>query len=82
MTDIDVLLQETRKFTPTAEFSRAANVPSRDVYDRAARDPEAFWAQQARELEWSTPFTKVLETTPTSADDSASRSRRMSFIQR
>ena len=61
MTDIDVLLQETRKFTPTAEFSRAANVPSRDVYDRAARDPEAFWAQQARELEWSTPFTKVLE---------------------
>ena len=61
MTDIDVLLQETRKFTPTAEFSRAANVPTRDVYDRAARDPEAFWAQQARELEWSTPFTKVLE---------------------
>ena len=64
MTDIDVLLQETRKFTPAAEFSRAANVPTRDVYDRAARDPEAFWAEMARELEWSKPFTKVLEWNP------------------
>jgi acetyl-CoA synthetase len=64
MTDIDVLLQETRKFTPAAEFSRAANVPARDVYDRAARDPEAFWADMARELEWSKPFTKVLEWNP------------------
>jgi acetyl-CoA synthetase len=60
MTDIDVLLQETRKFAPSANFSRTANV-SRDVYDRAARDPEAFWAEMARELEWSKPFTKVLE---------------------
>jgi len=64
MTDIDVLLHETRKFTPAAEFSRAANVPTRDVYDRAARDPEAFWAEMARELEWSKPFTKVLEWNP------------------
>ncbi|HEV2179421.1 MAG TPA: acetate--CoA ligase [Gemmatimonadaceae bacterium] len=64
MTDIDVLLQETRKFTPAAEFSRAANVPTRDVYDRAARDPEAFWAEMARELEWSKPFSKVLEWNP------------------
>jgi len=64
MTDIDVLLHETRKFTPAAEFSRAANVPTRDVYDRAARDPEAFWAEMARELEWSQPFTKVLEWNP------------------
>ncbi|HXE61562.1 MAG TPA: acetate--CoA ligase, partial [Gemmatimonadaceae bacterium] len=60
----DVLLQETRKFPPPADFSRAANVPSRDVYDRAARDPEAFWAEMARELEWSKPFTKVLEWNP------------------
>ena len=64
MTDIDVLLQETRKFTPAAEFTRAANVPTRDVYDRAARDPEAFWAEMARDLEWSKPFTKVLEWNP------------------
>ncbi len=64
MTDIDVLLQETRKFAPAAAFSRAANVPTRDVYDRAARDPEAFWAEMARELEWSKPFTKVLEWNP------------------
>ncbi len=63
MTDIDVLLNETRKFEPSADFSRTANV-SRDVYDRAARDPEAFWAEMARELEWSKPFDKVLEWNP------------------
>ncbi|HKV52534.1 MAG TPA: acetate--CoA ligase [Gemmatimonadaceae bacterium] len=63
MTDIDVLLKETRTFAPPAGFSRTANV-SRDVYDRAARDPEAFWAEMARELEWSKPFDKVLEWTP------------------
>ena len=63
MTDIDVLLKETRTFAPPAGFARTANV-SRDVYDRAARDPEAFWAEMARELEWSKPFDKVLEWNP------------------
>jgi acetyl-CoA synthetase len=63
MTDIDVLLKETRTFAPPAAFARTANV-SRDVYDRAARDPEAFWAEMARELEWSKPFDKVLEWNP------------------
>jgi non-ribosomal peptide synthetase component F len=29
--------------------------------DRAARDPEQFWAEQARALEWATPFTRVLD---------------------
>lgn len=27
----------------------------------AKRDPIAFWARQARELEWQTPFTKTLQ---------------------
>ncbi len=64
MTDIDVLLQEHRKFKPTEAFARAANVASPDIYARAAGDYESFWADAARELEWSTPFTKVLEWSP------------------
>ncbi|MDQ2767034.1 MAG: acetyl-coenzyme A synthetase, partial [Gemmatimonadota bacterium] len=64
MTDIDVLLEEHRKFKPAEAFTRAANVASPDVYARAAKDYEAFWAECARELEWSKPFTKVLDWKP------------------
>ena len=64
MNDIDVLLQENRKFEPPPEFAREANVSSAEIYEKAARDPEKFWADQARELEWIKPWTKVLEWTP------------------
>jgi acetyl-CoA synthetase len=64
MTDIDVLLQEHRKFEPPEAFRRAANVSNPEIYARAAKDYETFWAECARELEWSTPFTKVLEWEP------------------
>ena len=64
MTDIDVLLEEHRKFGPPNAFRSAANVASPEVYARAAKDYEGFWADCARELEWSKPFTKVLEWTP------------------
>ena len=34
------------------------------IYEEAARDPEAFWAKFAAELEWSTPWTQVLDWQP------------------
>jgi acetyl-CoA synthetase len=64
MTDIDVLLEENRKFEPPPQFSSAANVSSPDIYDKAARDPDAFWAEQARQLDWIKPWNKVLEWKP------------------
>ena len=64
MTDIDVLLEEHRKFKPSEAFARAAIVRSPDIYARAAKDYEAFWAECARELEWSKPFTTVLDWKP------------------
>ncbi|HEX2693335.1 MAG TPA: acetate--CoA ligase [Gemmatimonadaceae bacterium] len=64
MNDIDVLLQENRKFEPPPGFARQANVSSPEIYEKAARDPEKFWADQARELEWIKPWTKVLEWKP------------------
>src|SRR5690606_30891196 len=36
-----------------------ANDPG--VYERAAADPEKFWAELAREIDWITPWTTVLE---------------------
>ncbi len=64
MTDIDVLLQEDRRFPPPEDFVRNADVSSADIYDRAAKDPEGFWAEQAGELEWSKPWSKVLDWNP------------------
>lgn len=64
MTDIDVLLQENRKFPPPPAFTKSANVSTAKIYEEAARDPEKFWAGEARQLEWIKPWTKVLEWNP------------------
>ncbi|MCT2084899.1 acetate--CoA ligase [Microbacterium enclense] len=57
---IDHLLTETRRFAPSAEFAANA-VADASLYERAAADREGFWADQARELHWHTPFTTVLD---------------------
>jgi len=62
--DIDVLLQENRKFPPPAGFRDRAHVRTLDIYDRASADYEAYWAEQAATLEWSKPWKKVLEWKP------------------
>lgn len=33
----------------------------RDVYARSSKDPEGFWAEAAREIDWSKPWTKVFD---------------------
>lgn len=57
---IDHLLTETRRFAPSPEFAQQA-VGDADLYRRAAEDRLEFWADQARQLEWKRPFTKVLD---------------------
>ncbi|GAB3633929.1 acetate--CoA ligase [Microbacterium shaanxiense] len=58
---IDHLLDETRRFPPSEDFAAAA-VAQPEIYDRAATDREAFWGDQARELiHWHKPFTRVLD---------------------
>jgi acetyl-CoA synthetase len=61
---IDDLLREDRTFEPPAAFRAAANARDEDVYARADRDPEGFWAGFASELEWFTPWTRVLDWQP------------------
>jgi acetyl-CoA synthetase len=62
--EIDDLLQEDRSFPPPDAFRAAANVADDEVYARAEKDPEAFWAGFANELEWYTRWNRVLEWTP------------------
>ncbi len=35
-----------------------------DLYERSLQDPEGFWAEEARKLEWFRTWDKVLEWTP------------------
>jgi acetyl-CoA synthetase len=62
--DLADLLQENRTFPPHQSFRARANVVDEDVYARAERDPEGFWAGFAAELEWFSPWTRVLEWNP------------------
>ena len=64
MSDIDVLLQETRSFPSPAAFRATARVHDSRLHDDAAMDPVSFWAREAGELTWSKPWDTVLEWTP------------------
>jgi len=33
------------------------------MYDASIADPEAFWGEQGKQLQWSKPYTKVKNTT-------------------
>ena len=61
---LDDLLQETRLFPPSDEFRAQANLSDPDVYERAAADPEGFWAGWAEELDWFEKWHTVLEWNP------------------
>src|SRR3954470_11650214 len=64
MQEIDALLQENRKFSPSTDFQRHALVSDTSLYERANADPEAFWEAQANELEWSKKWNQVLDWKP------------------
>ena len=57
---IEALFEESRRFPPTPDFVKQANA-SAGLYEQAERDYLAFWAEWARKLEWSKPFTTTLE---------------------
>ena len=58
---IDSLLHEERRYPPPPEFAAQANVTDRAALEQAAQDPEAFWGEQAKIVEWFKPFEKVVE---------------------
>lgn len=63
--EIDTVMVEQRRFAPSEEFRAGSQFKSLDeyqsFYDKAAADPEAFWAEQAREhLHWFEPFTETV----------------------
>ena len=61
---IDALLTERRVVEPSGQFREGAVWNDPAVYERAAADPEGFWAEQAATLRWSRPWDSVMEWNP------------------
>ena len=64
MTDIDVLLSETRRFDPPATFRADAHVRDRTLHDQAAQDDVAYWSAQAETLHWQRRWDRALDWSP------------------
>jgi len=57
---LDNLMRENRTFPPSAEFTKNSNITA-EIYEEAEADRLGFWAKQARDLDWETDFTEVLD---------------------
>ena len=60
---LENLLQEDRRFPPSADFAAKANAQL-EIYERAEKDRLAFWELQASDLEWSKKWDSVLDWQP------------------
>ncbi|MEK9657198.1 MAG: acetate--CoA ligase [bacterium] len=58
---IDSFSDDTEVIAASSAFCRDARYKDPSIYDQANKDPEAFWAKQARQLQWMRPFTQVLD---------------------
>ncbi len=54
-------LLEVERFPPPEAFREQALLKDPEVYERAAADPQAWWAEQAEALHWFSPWTQVLD---------------------
>lgn len=69
--DLDALLRENRLFPPGEGFVKGSNIQKwmerygiknyDELLKRAEEDPEWFWDELARELEWFQPYQDVLK---------------------
>ena len=61
---LSVTLKENRRFEPPKDFAAKAAVNEKNysaLIDAGKRDPEAYWAEAARDLEWFDPWKTVLD---------------------
>jgi acetyl-CoA synthetase len=58
---IQALLKEGRKFPPSKDFVKKAQVKSASIFKEAGRDPVKFWEKQAKQLRWTKPWKKALD---------------------
>ncbi len=65
MQEFDPHVLDEKPIPPPADFSKKARVRSMDEYEemcaKAAENPEAFWGEEAKNLDWFEPPVKTLE---------------------
>jgi len=54
-------LLDVESFEPAEGFRDRALLTDPEVYERAARDPLRWWAEQAEQLAWFSPFSEGLD---------------------
>src|SRR3989338_11674395 len=58
------LLHEKRIFKPSKSFSKNSHIKSmqeyRKIYNESIKNPEKFWAEKAKQLQWFKKWKKVL----------------------
>ncbi len=57
---------EEHIYPPSDEFvaqSLLNDAQYQEMYDSSIKDPDAFWGEQGKRLDWMTPYTKVKNTT-------------------
>ena len=57
--------EETRVFPPPENIKKTALIKTleeyKQLYKKSVDDPDGFWAEQAKELEWFKKWDKVSE---------------------
>ncbi len=62
MTDQNQASEPKLLYPPSADVIKNARIKDWDAESkRALADPQAYWANCAKELEWTAPWTKVLD---------------------
>ncbi len=68
MLEFDPHVTDEKAVPPPPEFSKRAHVKSlaeyRKLYDHAQANTEAFWAEEAKRLDWFEPPTQTLDWQP------------------
>ena len=58
---IDALQHDGATYLPPADIATGAVVSDPAVWARAADDPIGWWEEQARRLDWASPWTRALD---------------------
>ncbi|HJW87471.1 MAG TPA: acetate--CoA ligase [Candidatus Brocadiaceae bacterium] len=61
---VDALLEEKRVFKPEKSFLSQANVKDARIYKDARKNPQKYWANWAKQLDWFQKWNKILEWKP------------------
>ena len=60
-----------KTYPPTSEFSKDAHVNAQgyaEMYDASIKDPDSFWSEHGKRVDWNKPFSITKNVTYTHPD--------------